>query len=105
MLFRSKLLPRRAKQTARIDFDQRVGAWQFGASLNAQSHRYDDQLNTVRVGGFATLDLRAELAFARDWTLALRVANATDKHYQTAYLFPQDGRTVLLTLRYSPSGR
>lgn len=100
-----KLLPRRAKQTARIDLDQRMGAWQFGASLNAQSHRYDDQLNTVRVGGFATLDLRAEHAFARDWTLALRVANATDKHYETAYLFPQDGRTVLLTLRYSPSGR
>lgn len=100
-----KLLPRRAKQTARVDLDQRLGTWSVGASLIAQSHRYDDLANAVRVGGYATVDLRAETTLTRDWSLALRIANLADKQYQTAYLFPQDGRTALLTLRYSPSLR
>lgn len=100
-----KQLPRRAKQMARIDLDRGFGAWRVGASLNAEGRRYDDQANAVRLGGFATLDLRAEYAFARDWRLQAKVSNATDKVYQTAYLFAQPGRSVFVTLRYQPAAR
>ena len=100
-----KVLPRRSKQIARLDVDRAFGPWHLGATLHAQGHRYDDAANTRRLGGFATLDLRAEYELTRDWRVQARVANAGDKDYQTAYLYPQPGRSVFVTLRYQPAAR
>ncbi len=98
-----KLLPRRARRTARVDADRRFGHWQFGASWIVEGSRYDDVANSLRVGGYATLDLRAELAFARHWSLQAGVRNAFDRDYETAAYYNQPGREFALSLRYSPS--
>lgn len=97
------VLPRRARQSGRIDLDRRFGAFGIGATVNAQGKRYDDLGNTRRLGGYATLDLRAEYAFSPDWLLQGRVSNVADHDYETAAFYNQAGRSYFLTLRYRPA--
>ncbi len=96
-----KLLPRRSRRSARIDADRGIGAWKFGASVIAAGTRYDDVQNTLRMGGYATLDLRAERSLG-DWTVQAGVRNAFDRAYETAAYYNQPGREFNLTLRYAP---
>jgi vitamin B12 transporter len=97
-----KLLPRRARQTARIDLDRAFGDFRIGVTGIAEGARFDDVANTIRVGGYATLDIRGEYAFTPDWSLQARVANVFDRDYQTAAFYNQPGRELQLTLRYAP---
>jgi vitamin B12 transporter len=97
------LLPRRAERTARVDLDRRYGRFGVGATFYVAGKRYDDLANAHRLGGYATTDLRASYAFAPGWQVQARLANAFDHHYETAYYFNQPGRSVYLTLRYSPA--
>lgn len=93
-------LARRARETARVDLDRSFGKFRLGFTGVAQGDRYDDLANSRRLGGHATLDLRAEYIFADDWTLQGRVANVFDKDYETAALYNQPGREFFVTLRY-----
>lgn len=95
-------LPRRARSSARLDLDRGFGRFRLGFTGVAEGDRYDDLDNTRRLGGFATLDVRGEYAFATDWTLQARVANIFDKDYETAAFYNQPGREFFVTLRYRP---
>jgi len=96
------LLPRRARQVARVDVDRRFGRLGLGATVLAQGHRFDDPANTRRLGGYTTVDLRAEYRIAKAWTAQARVENVLDKDFETAAFFNQPGRGVFFTLRYQP---
>jgi vitamin B12 transporter len=96
------VLPRRARQTARIDVDRRFGAFSVGGSVFASGERFDNPGNSVRMGGYALADLRAGWAFHSDWSLQAAVANAGDRDYETASFYRQPGRAYTLTLRYAP---
>lgn len=96
------VLPRRARQSLRLDADRNFGRYRLGATLLAAGKRYDDLANTRQLGGYATIDLRAEYALAKDWRLQARVENLLDKDYETAAFFNQPGRSLYLTLRYQP---
>jgi vitamin B12 transporter len=96
-------LPRRARQTARLDLDRTFGDWRIGVTGIAEGARFDDLANTRRLGGHATLDLRAEYALTRDWSLQARVANVFDRKYETVAFYRQPGREAFLTLRYAPA--
>lgn len=100
---RGNLLPRRAQQSVRLDADRSFDAFSVGASYVAQGRRYDDVANTRRLGGFGTVDLRAEYAIDPDWRIQLRLENLFDKDYETAAFFNQQGRALFFTLRYQPS--
>lgn len=95
-------LPRRARETARLELDRDFGKFRLGFTGVAESDRYDDLANTRRLGGFGTLDVRCEYAFSADWTLQARVANIFDKHYETAAFYNQPGREWSLSLRFAP---
>ena len=99
---RDNLLARRARNTGRIDVDRAFGAFAFGASLKGASHRYDDAANLVRLGGYATFDLRASWTLNPDWTLEARVDNAFDRDYETVAWYNQPGREYGLSLRWAP---
>lgn len=99
---RDRLLPRRSRRTARVDADRTLGAWRLGASIVAQGARYDDVQNTIRMGGYATVDLRAERALGAGWTLQAALRNAFDRDYETAAYYAQPGREWSLVLRYAP---
>jgi vitamin B12 transporter len=96
------LLPRRARQSARVDLDRTFGDLRLGASWIAEGGRYDDVANTLHVGGYATLDLRAEYALRPDWTLQADLRNAVDRTYETAAFYNQPGRELGLSLRWRP---
>jgi len=99
---KGKQLARRSKQSLRLDADRRLGDYGIGATLFAEAKRYDDLANTRPLGGYATLDLRAEYIMNSAWRLQTRVANLLDKDYQTAAFYNQAGRSLFLTLRYQP---
>lgn len=96
------VLPRRAKQSLRIDADRTVGAYQLGASLRGVGERYDKLDNSTRMGGYTTVDLRAGYDLAKAWQLQGRIENLLDKEYETAAFYNQPGRSLFVTLRYQP---
>lgn len=96
-------LPRRAPQSGSLSYDRQLdAAWDGGATLRAESARYDGLGNTYRMGGFMTADLRTEYHINRQWRVQGSVMNLFNKDYQTAYLYNQLGRGYYLTLRYAP---
>ena len=96
-------LPRRARETARLDLDRAFGAFRLGLTGVAEGKRWDDVANTRRLGGFATLDLRGEYRIADAWTLQAGVANVFDRRYETASYYNQPGRTWTVALRFDPA--
>ena len=96
-------LPRRASRSARIDLDRAFGAFRLGFTGVAEGERQDDAANTVRLGGYATFDVRGEYALAPDWTLQARLANVFDRDYETVAFYNRPGREWFLTLRYAPA--
>ena len=74
----------------------------LGAALQAYSYRFDDISNTVRLGGYGVLDLHADWAVARDWSLGLRLNNAADKTHTTVLGYNAAGREAFVTLRWAP---
>ncbi len=95
------LLPRRSRNTARIDVDRAFGAFRIGATGHGASHRYDNAANSVRLSGYGTLDLRLEYAINPQWTLQARATNVFDRDYETIAWYNQPGREYGLSLRYS----
>jgi vitamin B12 transporter len=100
--YQGNRLPRRAKQSLRMDLDRPFGRYNLGASLVAEGKRYDDLANTVELDGYVTVDLRAEYLFPKAWRLQARVENLFDENYETAAFYNQPGRGLYLTLRYQP---
>jgi vitamin B12 transporter len=96
-------LQRRSDETFTLNLDRRVGAWTWGGSLLAQSDRFDNAANTLRLPGFATLDLHTAYRFAPDWSLNLRLNNLADKVYETARGYNQPGRAAYVTLDWRPA--
>jgi vitamin B12 transporter len=91
-------LARRAPTALRLSLERPVQAWTLAGRLTAWSHRFNDADNTERLPGFATVDLRAERSLARDWTIALRLDNLTDRIYETARGYNQPRRGAFVTL-------
>lgn len=100
--FAGNVLPRRAREVARADIARRVGPVRLGTRLMYAGERFDNLANTRRLGGYATVDLLAEWAFAAGWRLQARGENVLDREYATAAFYPQPGREWHITLRYAP---
>ncbi|MEE9598212.1 MAG: TonB-dependent receptor [Acidiferrobacterales bacterium] len=97
------ILARRAQRSLRLDLDRRVGKTEVGLSLIAQSRRYDDAANTIKVPGYGILNLRAVRRLSKNWQLRARIKNIFDKEYQTIDTFNTLGRNIVITLAYQPS--
>ncbi len=98
-----KELPRRARNSGRVDLDYDFRRTSVGATVFASGKRYDDVANATRLGGYTTLDLRAGLRLRPNWLLQLKAANLLDAQYQTANTYAQPGMTWFVTLRYAPA--
>jgi len=100
----NNLLPRRARGTGRLEVARTWGAFRVAGRLNVAGPRFDDLANTESLGGYTTLDTLIEWTPAKQWVLQGKIGNATDRRYETALFYPQDGRNFLVTLRYRPTG-
>ncbi len=95
-----RLLPRRAQNALRLGADTQLDTWSAGATLAAFSQRFDDAGNTAPLGGYATLDLRADWRLSRELTLGLHLNNLADKRYETTLGYNQPGREAFVSLRW-----
>ncbi len=93
-------LPRRSRNSLKARADASWADWHAGAAFTAFDERYDNAANTLRSGGYGTLDLFADWRLARRWTLGLRLNNLGDKAYETVYGYNQPRREAYVTLRY-----
>jgi len=96
-------LPRRARESLRLDADRDFGRYSAGVSLVAEGKKYDDLANTREIDSYVTVDLRAAAAVGKDWSLLFKVQNLFDESYETASYYPQAERSFFLTLRYTPT--
>ncbi|MFT7723036.1 MAG: TonB-dependent receptor [Roseateles sp.] len=96
------LLARRAKRLATLNADTTLGVWTVGAGLQAAGPRFDDAANKRRLGGYALLNLNAQLPLSREVKLQLNLDNVFGRDYQTAYGYAASPMTALVTLRWSP---
>ena len=94
------LLPRRARRHAAVAVAQSWSALRVGAELIASSARFDDAANTRRMGGYAIVNLTADYALGRGWTLFARLDNAFDKRYELAADYNTAGANAFAGVRY-----
>lgn len=97
---RNNLLQRRAKQTGRLQIGQRIGPVQLGAVLRASGYRYNNSTNTLRLDGYALVDLLGEWRIGDRWQLDWKIANALDKDYETVYLYNEPRLNALVSVQY-----
>lgn len=99
---RGNVLPRRARQSLRLDADREFGRFGVGASVLAAGKRYDDLANRTPLDRYVTADLRGHYKLTENWLVRARAENLLDRDYETAAFFNQPGRSLFLTLAYQP---
>ena len=71
----------------------------FGADLRLVSESFDNAANTVRLGGYEVLDLRARVPMTEEIELFGRVENVFDRGYQTAAGYAATPRGAFVGVR------
>jgi vitamin B12 transporter len=82
--------------------DTRLGDWTVGADLQMSALRYDDAANNTVLPGYMLLGLSGENRVSKDWTVLVRVDNATDAVYQLANTYATPGRSLYVGLKWAP---
>ncbi|SEQ91580.1 vitamin B12 transporter [Nitrosomonas sp. Nm51] len=101
-LNRGNVLPRRARQSFRLNTDRQFGKYTLGAMFLAEGERFDDLGNTRKLDSYVKFDLRAEYQLGKNWRIQGRIENLFNAHYETAAFFNQPGRNFFAMLRYQP---
>ena len=95
-----KRLPRRARERLTLDLRRDVGRFTLGVRLLAEGNRFDNAANTIKVNGFATVDLSGEYRFNERVTLRAKLANLLDEEYQTINTYNSFDRNFFLSFHY-----
>ncbi|MFK7965340.1 MAG: TonB-dependent receptor [Burkholderiaceae bacterium] len=93
-------LPRRAKRQLTAKVEYKWTQFSLATSIRASGARFDDQLNTTRLGGFVTANLNAAYAFSSRVKVFANVINLADKDYSTAAGFNSQPRTIMAGVRF-----
>ncbi|SEN44822.1 TonB-dependent vitamin B12 receptor [Nitrosomonas marina] len=96
------VLPRRARQSFRLNADRQFGKYLVGTMFLAEGERFDDLANTRKLDSYVKFDLRAEYQLSKHWRIQGRIENLFNEHYETAAFFNQPGRNFFAMLRYQP---
>ncbi len=94
------ILVRRAKQHGSVGLDYRDGKVLAGVDSVFSGKRFDDNANTVVLGGYGLLNLHASFDVSTDWSLFARWNNVLNKSYQLAYGYATPGSNLFAGLRY-----
>ena len=72
------------------------------AEMQAVGHRFDDAANKVPLAGYGLLNLSAQYALSKDWSLNARVNNLLDAQYETAKNYATAGVNGMLSVSWQP---
>jgi len=93
-------LPRRALRHGALALSQQVGSVSLGAELVASSLRYDDAADTIKMGGYAIVNLTLEWPLGDALTLFARGDNVFNKNYQLAAGYSTGGQQLFVGIRW-----
>jgi vitamin B12 transporter len=94
-------LPRRPQRSGSLLVDyQNAFGFSMGATISDIGRSFDNVSNTRVLENYQLLDLRAATPIWQNLTLTLRLDNALDEEYETAFGFGQAGRAGYVGLRY-----
>jgi vitamin B12 transporter len=96
------VLPRRSRQTLRLDLDRGFGATELGFSFILQGRRYEDAANTQKMGGYGLMNLRLSHRLDDSWRIRGLANNLFDKEYETAKDYNNLGRELFISIIYTP---
>ena len=96
-----KQLARRSRRHATFGADFNVADWSLNAEVQASGKRFDTADNTAELPGYTLINLSASTRFTRDVTFLARIDNLTDKDYQTARTYANQGRTIYVGLKWA----
>ena len=97
-----KQLARRSAAHATLRADTELAGWSLGAQTLISGMRYDNAANTVKLGGYALLNLDVQRSVTPSVRLQLQIDNVFDRSYQTANGYASPPRGVFVGLRYTP---
>ena len=97
-----KLLVQRARVFGNVGVDyQPHEHWRLNTNLHVHGRSYADAANTDSLGGYAILGAGVEYKPSEQWSVKLSGNNLLDKQYTTVRGYNTQGRSVLLSGRYS----
>lgn len=100
-----KMLARRAQRYANLGADTQLGSWSVGGDARFSSQRYDDAANTVVLPGYSLYSLYAQTRLSSDWSMVVKLDNATQADYQLANSYATAGRSIFVTFKWEPASR
>ena len=74
----------------------------MGAQALLSSARYDKVPNATVLPAYAVLNVSATRPLSPQWSVLVRVDNATDASYQLAETYATAGRTLYVGLKWAP---
>ena len=93
-------LPRRAKRKAFLSAGYRFGN-QLAMALDLSAYSARPDVGTVRLPGYARVDLRLSTPLAHGWVVEGRIENLADRDYQLIDGYNTPGRSGMLNLRWN----
>lgn len=104
-----QLLVRRGNRYGAINLLHQAGNLQWGAELSGASTRYNNSINTKKMGGYILVNITANYKLNPEWKLEARANNILDKEYVLAYTGNSDtspayntaGSNLFVGLRYN----
>ena len=96
------LLGHRARNTASLALTRQWGPWTAGVEGQLVGPRYDDNANTVRLGGYGLVNLTMRYAVSQTVSVEGRIDNLFNKHYELAQGYNTPGFTIFAGVRYTP---
>ena len=97
-----KDLSLRAKQVIMLGGEMPFRGWTVGAEVQDVGPTFDNAANSLINAGYTLLNVRAHALVRKDWTLALRLNNATDQSYQKVKGYSIAGANFFATLQWAP---
>jgi vitamin B12 transporter len=97
-----KLLVNRAQHYGSLGADYRSGRWQAGGEVVGAGVRYDDQANTITLGGYGIVNLHGQYELDKGWSLFARANNVFDKRYELRRDYATAGANIFVGVRYEP---
>lgn len=99
-----KLLARRSKRTFNLSLDKTAGKLSYGASVIANSERYNRAGEQEQLPGYGLLNIRTSWQLNKNWTIKAKVDNLLDKDYvlskQGDYDYKQPDRFAFASIHY-----
>ena len=95
-------LKRRARHIIKTSVDANLSNWRTGLEVQLHGKRYEDDKNTIQLGGYSLVNLYATRPIDKDLSLLLRVDNLTNRFYELAANYYPPGTTVFVGLRWAP---